>query len=188
MEKLHKCPACKDTGTVQATGKAGWAGAKCYCPAGGRSGHELLIRDCASVSSGTLGSLSGWNDYTRLDAVQNKFIEWVSRPENANYPNWQKAWDGFMAEAKLLFVRTHKHGVTALGHAQRLEEVADAVVTFDFVLPFNQVVTAQEFGELIGKQHDTANPKTRWMVELIATAGDTDLPLSPASPYYRVMA
>ena len=73
-------------------------------PAGLR---QTLVRDAASLASGTIASLTGFADYVHIDAIQGLFVEWCRRAPDetlVTITNWQGAWAAFWAE------REQSHG------------------------------------------------------------------------------
>ena len=55
---------------------------------------EKLLYDCASLSSGTLSTLTGIRKYEDLDKIHSKFVAYVKK-SHTSYSNWQSAWKAF---------------------------------------------------------------------------------------------
>jgi hypothetical protein len=51
-------------------------------------------RDAASLSSGTLATLTGRRTYAELDVIQAEFIAFVER-HPGQYETWATAWRAF---------------------------------------------------------------------------------------------
>lgn len=58
-----------------------------------------LVRECASLASGTLATLTGRRLYSELDDIHARFIEFIQThaPENT-WRTWQDAWESFWKE------------------------------------------------------------------------------------------
>jgi hypothetical protein len=56
-----------------------------------------LIRQCAAVSSGTMGTITGYRRYDDIDRITEQFIEYVRATEK-EFTCWQKAWESFVSE------------------------------------------------------------------------------------------
>ncbi len=50
--------------------------------------------ECATLASGTIGSLIGDGLYTEVDKARDAFVRFV-RESEAAYPNWIDAWQAF---------------------------------------------------------------------------------------------
>ena len=91
----YDCIICHDTGTVRQEISCVRPGSTCWCRSGARLYHQALIRTAASLSSGTLATLTGYRDYATLDRIQADFVAWVSQPENGAWASWQDGWEHF---------------------------------------------------------------------------------------------
>ena len=57
--------------------------------------NKKLSAEIDTLSSGTIGSLTGFKDYKEVQKFQDSFANWVSdRPEN--FQTWQNAYHAFM--------------------------------------------------------------------------------------------
>jgi hypothetical protein len=56
-----------------------------------------LIRDCATVSSGTIAQLTGRTRYSETDDIQRAWLRWIDSLDAPTYKNWQEAWIAWVA-------------------------------------------------------------------------------------------
>jgi hypothetical protein len=56
---------------------------------------ESVLKDVASLSSGTLASLSGFKDYKTLEKLQNDLVDFVLEVGEQNFDNWMDVWESF---------------------------------------------------------------------------------------------
>lgn len=55
-----------------------------------------LMREAATVASGTLATLTGERGYAKLDVIQAEFVEFVRANEASHkWETWQDAWSAF---------------------------------------------------------------------------------------------
>ena len=55
-----------------------------------------VLLDCASLSSGSLARLTGYQDYTTLDAIQGDFVLFVDALiPRYRWQTWREAWEAF---------------------------------------------------------------------------------------------
>ena len=64
--------------------------------------QERILRDCASISDGTLATLTGYRRYDQLAAIERGFVQWVREQQAAGveFEHWMDAWRVFEAEAR----------------------------------------------------------------------------------------
>lgn len=56
--------------------------------------HETIKRDAASLSSGTLATLTGKRSFAELEAIQAEFLAFVEQ-HPGQYVTWVTAWRDF---------------------------------------------------------------------------------------------
>ncbi len=59
-----------------------------------------VIKDCASLSSGTLATLTGHTDYETLDLIHGDFVAYVAAfapLPGHQFRTWVEAWESFTA-------------------------------------------------------------------------------------------
>ncbi len=101
QESLADCQLCADTGQI--------GDIFCWCQAGqeAKARHdralrrERLIVDARTLSSDTIGSLTGRNCYADIERIQAGFVSWCAG-FHSDYPDgfetWQAAWDAYWSE------------------------------------------------------------------------------------------
>jgi hypothetical protein len=88
QESLADCRFCADTGVLGDY-------AFCWCEAGQKALHRRqLINAAAGLSSGTIASLTGLTGYDEIEAIQARFVAFVS-DRAAEFDTWQAAWEVF---------------------------------------------------------------------------------------------
>lgn len=154
--KMHNCPACLDTGTIQVKGQQGKI---CFCPAG--RARDRLIRDCASISSGTLGGLIGCQEYSIIDSVQGMLVEWVSGQTNIP-ETWQEAWDGFKISVRMLMYNSPRvgEGLSGWNVPPLNDTLKHGLEAYGFIIPCGSAVTADQFADLIERHYSGPRAET----------------------------
>lgn len=61
-----------------------------------RNGEDTLIHQAATLSSGTIASVSGLTHYTVIDEVQRRFVGFCE--DHPHFARWQDAWTEFAGE------------------------------------------------------------------------------------------
>jgi hypothetical protein len=56
--------------------------------------HERILRDAASISSGTLAGLTGKRSFAELERIQAEFVAFVEQ-HPGQYETWIHAWRAF---------------------------------------------------------------------------------------------
>jgi len=57
-----------------------------------------VLMDCVAVSSGTMGTLTGYADYETLDRIHGAFVLYVATlGPRRRWDNWMLAWDAYVA-------------------------------------------------------------------------------------------
>lgn len=54
---------------------------------------HTLAQEAASLSSGTLATLTGYRDYALIDEVQGQFVAFCRK--HPTFPTWQDAWESW---------------------------------------------------------------------------------------------
>ena len=54
---------------------------------------DAVLRDVVGLSSGTFATLTGEQNYDRIEAIRAKFIAYVET--NPQFTDWAKAWTEF---------------------------------------------------------------------------------------------
>ena len=62
--------------------------------------HEKIIRDAASLSDGTLATLTGRRSFAELEQVQADFVAFVEK-HPGQCETWMQAWDFFWGDGFL---------------------------------------------------------------------------------------
>jgi hypothetical protein len=57
-----------------------------------------VIRDAILLSSGTITTLTGENQCSRIDKIQQQFVMFVQKTEGL-YKTWMEAWNDFKEES-----------------------------------------------------------------------------------------
>ena len=55
----------------------------------------MLAQEAATLSSGTIATLTGERDYTILDTIQAEFVKFCEKMEGIPFESWQHAWKAF---------------------------------------------------------------------------------------------
>lgn len=56
---------------------------------------QAFIIECASISSGTIATLTGETKYSALEIIQNNWLLWLEGQPVENFKNWQVAWQAW---------------------------------------------------------------------------------------------
>ena len=58
-----------------------------------------ILGDCATLASGTIATLTGYNEYDIIDEIQTDLVFFVqANAHKHNWETWMDAWDSFIAE------------------------------------------------------------------------------------------
>lgn len=57
----------------------------------------LNPREVLSLSSGTMGTLTGLSTYAEIDKIQFTFYNWIVE-QKRDFKNWAEAWNTFKEE------------------------------------------------------------------------------------------
>lgn len=61
--------------------------------------ENLIVQDCAKLSSGTLAALTGIKKYDTLDIIQNSLVLFTKTQPDL-FTSWQDAWKNFWVSEK----------------------------------------------------------------------------------------
>jgi hypothetical protein len=82
------CPICLGTGRIE----------QHFCSCG--FGDRLrTIRDAATISDGTLGTLTGVTKYDELDVIRESWLYWLEDNQTV-FTYWQTAWEAYQDSLK----------------------------------------------------------------------------------------
>jgi hypothetical protein len=56
---------------------------------------DKVLKDIMELSSGTIGSITGFRKYSDIEQVRNDFIMWSQERRNQGFTSWQQAWGAF---------------------------------------------------------------------------------------------
>ena len=104
------CRFCQDTGVLGEY-------AFCWCEAGQERKalrrKENVAKDAIGLSSGTIATLTGENQYVVVEQIQASFYGWCMGT-HSEYPNgfdtWQEAWAAFAKEKGWDYPNAHNAG------------------------------------------------------------------------------